>query len=116
MTIHGKSRRGFAGMDPAKRRAISSKGGKAAHSRGRPHVFTTEEAIAAARKGGAELHRRGTAHRFTTEEAVAAQRKVRRRTGRKHRPPGIVPACRQCDAPAGSSGCVSSATLAAGTR
>jgi general stress protein YciG len=91
-------------MDPEKRRAISRKGGKAAHARGRAHVFTTEEARAAGRKGGAEVHRRGRAHRFTTEEATAAGRKVHRRTGRKPRPPGAVPVCRQCEAPAGSRG------------
>lgn len=45
-------RRGFASMSPEKRRLIASVGGKAAHSMGRAHVFTSEEAQAAGRKGG----------------------------------------------------------------
>ena len=46
------SRRGFAGMDAAKQREISSKGGKAAHEKGTAHEFTTDEAREAGRKGG----------------------------------------------------------------
>ena len=45
-------RRGFAGMDPAKQREISSKGGKAAHEKGTAHEFTPDEAREAGRKGG----------------------------------------------------------------
>ncbi len=48
----GRSRRGFASMDPGKQREIASKGGKAAHERGTAHQFTTEEARLAGRKGG----------------------------------------------------------------
>lgn len=48
----GSSRRGFAGMDPAKQREISSKGGKAAHEKGTAHEFTADEAREAGRKGG----------------------------------------------------------------
>ena len=47
-----KSRRGFAAMDPAKQRAIASRGGKAAHEKGTAHEFTAEEARLAGRKGG----------------------------------------------------------------
>jgi uncharacterized protein len=47
-----RSTRGFGGMDPAKQRAISSKGGKAAHEKGTAHEFTPEEARSAGRKGG----------------------------------------------------------------
>ncbi len=47
-----KSRRGFAGMDPAKLAAVSSKGGTAAHEKGTAHEFTSEEAQEAGRKGG----------------------------------------------------------------
>jgi len=55
-----KKRRGFAAMDPAKVREISSKGGKAAHAAGTAHQFTTDEARAAGRKGGVAPHvRRG---------------------------------------------------------
>jgi general stress protein YciG len=49
--------RGFAGMDPAKVREISSKGGRAAHAQGTAHKFTTEEARAAGKKGGVAPHR-----------------------------------------------------------
>lgn len=46
------SNRGFAGMDPAKQREISSKGGKAAHEKGTAHQFSSEEAKEAGRRGG----------------------------------------------------------------
>lgn len=39
-------------MDPAKQRAIASKGGKASHERGTGHEWTTETAREAGRKGG----------------------------------------------------------------
>jgi general stress protein YciG len=47
-----RSRRGFACMDGSLQRAISSKGGKAAHAKGRAHEFTADEAREAGRKGG----------------------------------------------------------------
>ena len=37
------SRRGFASMDPAKRREIASQGGRAAHAKGKAHQFSHEE-------------------------------------------------------------------------
>lgn len=46
------SRVGFAGWDKAKLRAVSSKGGKAAHEKGTAHEFTPEEASEAGRLGG----------------------------------------------------------------
>ena len=46
------SKRGFASMDPSKQREIASKGGKAAHSKGTAHEFTSDEARVAGRKGG----------------------------------------------------------------
>ena len=65
----GKSRRGFASMDPQRQREIASKGGKAAHAKGTAHEFDSEEARRAGRKGGevvsrnrehmAEIGRRG---------------------------------------------------------
>ncbi len=70
-----KSRRGFAAMDPAKQREIASRGGKAAHAKGRAHEFTPEQAREAGRKGGLRAHQKGTAHQFTSEEAQAAGRK-----------------------------------------
>jgi len=45
-----KGKRGFAGMDAEKQRQIASKGGKAAHQKGRAHEFTPEEAREAGRK------------------------------------------------------------------
>ncbi len=48
----GKSRRGFASMDPERQRQIASKGGRAAHEQGKAHEWTSEEARAAGRKGG----------------------------------------------------------------
>lgn len=44
--------RGFAAMSETQRRAIASKGGKAAHARGTAHEWTSEEAAAAGRRGG----------------------------------------------------------------
>ena len=48
----GRSRRGFAAMDPEERREISSRGGKASHLSGRGHEFSSEEAREAGRRGG----------------------------------------------------------------
>lgn len=47
------SRRGFAGMSLAKRTAIASKGGKAAHTQGTAHEWGVAEAREAGKKGGA---------------------------------------------------------------
>jgi hypothetical protein len=52
MSTNSKSRRGFASIDPAKQRAIASKGGKSAHAYGLAHEFTLEEARAAGAKRG----------------------------------------------------------------
>jgi general stress protein YciG len=52
-----KQKRGFASMDQDKQRSIASKGGKAAHAKGRAHEWTTDEAREAGRKGGAASHR-----------------------------------------------------------
>jgi general stress protein YciG len=81
-----KLRRGFASMDLEKRRIIASKGGKAAHEKGRAHEFTSEEAREAGRKGGHVAHEKGTAHRFTSEEARAAGRKGGQRSRAKISP------------------------------
>ena len=48
-------------MDQEKQRIIASKGGKAAHAKGRAHEWTTEEAREAGRKGGAASHRQQNA-------------------------------------------------------
>jgi general stress protein YciG len=81
----GIKRRGFASMSREKRRLIASAGGKVAHSLGRAHVFTSEEAQAAGRKGGrtvsqdaehmARIGRAGGTKRWTTARAAAATNK-----------------------------------------
>ena len=53
--------RGFASMDRNKQREIASKGGKAAHAKGRAHEWTADEAREAGRKGGSASHRQQTA-------------------------------------------------------
>jgi general stress protein YciG len=55
MTEH--SRRGFASMEPDKRRQIAEKGGRAAHAKGTAHEFTSDEAREAGRKGGQRVSR-----------------------------------------------------------
>jgi uncharacterized protein len=52
-----KSKRGFASMDKNKQREIASKGGRAAHTKGTAHRFTSEEARVAGRKGGEAVSR-----------------------------------------------------------
>ena len=44
-------------MDRDTQRSIASKGGKAAHAKGRAHEWTADEAREAGRKGGAASHR-----------------------------------------------------------
>ena len=59
--MSGKSKRGFASMDPNRQRDIASKGGKAAHAKGTAHEWTADEARRAGRKGG-EVVSRDRAH------------------------------------------------------
>ena len=59
--MSGKSKRGFASMDPSRQRDIASKGGKAAHAQGTAHEWTADEARRAGRKGG-EVVSRDRAH------------------------------------------------------
>src|SRR5690348_2436386 len=75
MAERRKGERGFAAMDENKQREIASKGGHAAHEKGRAHEFSSEEARAAGKKGGHAAHQRGTAHEFSSEEARAAGKK-----------------------------------------
>jgi general stress protein YciG len=56
-----KEDRGFASMDRNKQREIASKGGRAAHSKGTAHEWTSEEAREAGRKGGMASHRNAQA-------------------------------------------------------
>ena len=48
----GKSRRGFASMDPERQKEIASRGGRAAHEKGTAHEWSSDEARHAGRKGG----------------------------------------------------------------
>lgn len=61
MAANGKSRRGFASMDPSRQREIASKGGRAAHAKGTAHEWSSDEARVAGRKGG-EVVSRDRAH------------------------------------------------------
>lgn len=53
-----KEDRGFASMDPTKQREIASRGGKAAHTKGTAHEWTSDEAREAGRKGGIASHQK----------------------------------------------------------
>lgn len=46
------SDRGFGSLNPEKRKAIASLGGKAAHQKGTAHEWTSDTARIAGRKGG----------------------------------------------------------------
>lgn len=51
-TVVSPPRRGFAAMSREQVQAIAQKGGRAAHSAGTAHKWTSEEARNAGRKGG----------------------------------------------------------------
>lgn len=85
--MSGKSKRGFASMDPARQREIASKGGRAAHAKGTAHEWTADEARRAGRKGGEVVSRdrahmeaigraggeaRGRARQLAAQQAAAA--------------------------------------------
>lgn len=53
----GKSRRGFASMDPERQKEIASRGGRAAHEKGTAHEWSSDEARNAGRKGGVSVSR-----------------------------------------------------------
>ena len=53
----GKSRRGFASMNPERQREIASKGGRAAHAKGTAHEWSSDEARQAGQKGGIAVSR-----------------------------------------------------------
>lgn len=48
--VRAPSRRGFAGLDPARRQEIARMGGLAAHAMGLAHEFTPQEGRAARAK------------------------------------------------------------------
>src|SRR5690348_4673776 len=57
MSGTGKSKRGFASMDPSRQREIASKGGRAAHAKGTAHEWSSDEARVAGQKGGVAVSR-----------------------------------------------------------
>ncbi len=52
-----KGKRGFAVMDPEKRKEIAQRGGLKTWSLGKAHTFTPEEAREAGKKGGYAVSR-----------------------------------------------------------
>jgi general stress protein YciG len=72
-------------MNRDKQREIASKGGKAAHQKGRAHEWTKEEAREAGRKGG-----------------MASQRAKRNEDRQPWTPPGMMPGETIPGAPAGT--------------
>lgn len=56
-TTNGRSRRGFASMDPSRQKEIASRGGRAAHEKGTAHEWSSDEARAAGQKGGITVSR-----------------------------------------------------------
>jgi uncharacterized protein len=68
-----KEDRGFASMDRDRQRDIASKGGRAAHQKGRAHEWTSEEAREAGRKGGMASHNRKQEQQATQTENLEPQ-------------------------------------------
>jgi uncharacterized protein len=93
-----KNRRGFASMDLAKQREIASKGGKAAHAKGRAHEFTADEARAAGRLGG-EAVSRNREHMAEIGRA-GGQARGRNRASTLERQSGSIQASQAVAAPA----------------
>lgn len=75
----GKGRQGFASMDPALRRQICSKGGKAAHAKGTAHEFDSNEAREAGKRGGLSVSQ-------NREHMAAIGRRGGERRGRASQP------------------------------
>jgi len=64
------SERGFAAMNPERRRELARRGGKASHAQGKGHQFTAEEASAAGKKGWGAASRRRRAMRLLVAAGV----------------------------------------------
>lgn len=86
-TTNNISRRGFASMDPERRRQIASKGGRIAHSRGTAHKFTSTEAKEAGRKGGQVVSQDRAHMSMIGREGV----KARRLKSQRLRDSGVAP-------------------------
>jgi general stress protein YciG len=70
-----RAKRGFAAMSPEQRKAIASKGGRAAQRKGTAHKWTPEEAVEAGRRGGQAVQAAGTGNRFDSESGRASVKK-----------------------------------------
>ncbi len=64
-----KSARGFAAMSKEQQLEYASRGGKAAHAKGKAYKWTSEQAREAGKKGGVAAHAKGGAHEFDRESA-----------------------------------------------
>ncbi|HEU4631598.1 MAG TPA: KGG domain-containing protein, partial [Gemmatimonadaceae bacterium] len=84
MAGNGKSRRGFASMDPSRQKEIASKGGRAAHAKGTAHEWSSDEARVAGRKGG-EVVSRDRAHMAAIGREGGEARGANARAGRAAR-------------------------------
>lgn len=84
----GKSRRGFASMDPSRQREIASKGGRAAHAKGTAHEWTSDEARVAGQKGGVAVSR-DRAHMAAIGREGGESRSRASRAARDERGPGV---------------------------
>lgn len=109
MAGNGKSRRGFASMDPARQREIASKGGRAAHAKGTAHEWSSDEARVAGRKGG-EVVSRDRAHMAAIGREGGEARGANARAARSHRlgdaPRGDATSDRSADRSADGRGSV----------
>jgi len=101
------SKRGFASLSKAKRRAIAGRGGKAAQALGRAHQWTREDASRAGRTGGQHPKKRlsaytsakrfrsnvhsGMEQEYVTPHEAATKLRVSYRTVRRWIRDGILP-------------------------
>jgi len=74
-TTKPKRPRGFAAMDRKLVSEIARKGGKAAHSAGTAHEFTSEEARVAGQKGGRATHAKRRSTRPEAPEEATPEEK-----------------------------------------
>jgi uncharacterized protein len=84
----GKSRRGFASMDPSRQREIASKGGRAAHAKGTAHEWSSDEARVAGQKGGVAVSR-DRAHMAAIGREGGESRSRASRAARETQGPGM---------------------------
>jgi general stress protein YciG len=109
----GKSKRGFASMDPNRQREIASKGGRAAHAKGTAHEWSSDEARVAGQKGGIAVSR-DRAHMAAIGREGGESRS---RASRQAREQGRgVSSDREMQRPVSREGALSDRGLASGSR